>query len=147
MPPTIAASTSSVRIVNVAGCRRRRGSGVRRRSGRRDARARDRGRRRVRADAGVGDCRGRHLGDDRGHGRGRERAAAPEPQEVGAQVVGALVAVLGILGERGHDDLLERRAGRSGLRCDGGTGSSRTCLYATLTGESAVNGATPVTIS
>ena len=35
-------------------------------------------------------------------GAADERAAAAEAQEVGAQVVGALVAVLGVLGERGR---------------------------------------------
>ena len=49
----------------------------------------------------------RDLGDQRGDGRGRERPAAPEAQEVGAQVVGGLVPVVGILRQRGEDDLLE----------------------------------------
>ena len=40
-----------------------------------------------------------------------------------------------------------RSGGISGLRSVGSTAVSRTCLYATETGESAVNGATPVTIS
>ena len=65
-----------------------------------DAWARDGGRRCVRGRARGGDRAGGDLRDHRGDGRGHERAAAPEAEEVGAQVVGALVAVLGILGER-----------------------------------------------
>ena len=35
----------------------------------------------------------------------------------------------------------------SGLTADGGRGVSRTCWYATATGDSPVNGGTPATIS
>ena len=76
-----------------------------------DAGCRDRrllhGRRRgdTRADGGGADRW--NLGDQRGDGRGGERTTTPETQEVGAHVVGGLVAVIRILGERGEDDLLE----------------------------------------
>ena len=47
------------------------------------------------------------FGDERGDGHGRNRTTAPEPEEVGAHVVGGLIAEVGVLGERGEDDLLE----------------------------------------
>ena len=97
--------------------------------------------------AGAAAARRRDLGDERGDGRGRERTAAPEAQEVGAHVVGGLVAVVGILRERGEDDLLEVGRERRGCAATAASASSRTCLYATATGESPVNGTTPVTIS
>ena len=64
---------------------------------------------RARADrrAGGRGTQRRHLGDQRGHGCGRERPAAPEAQEIGAQVVGGLIPVVRILRHRGEDDLLE----------------------------------------
>ena len=88
-----------------------------------------------------GDRRG-----DRGHRAADQRAAALEAEEVGAQVVRRLVALVDVLGHRGEHDALHR-AGHVGSTDDGGAGVSRTCLYATDTGLSAVNGATPVSIS
>jgi hypothetical protein len=43
--------------------------------------------------------------------------------------------------------IVSKSWGSPATRCDGGIGSSRTCLYATATGLSPVNGGAPVTIS
>ena len=79
-------------------------------------------------------------------GRADQRSAALEAQEVGAEVLRRLVALVDVLRHRGEHDAVHR-AGQSGTSDDGGAGVSRTCLYATDTGLLAVNGATPVSIS
>ncbi len=101
--------------------------------------------------AAVADGRGRagrgHVGEQRGGGRADDGPAAAEAQEVGAHVVGGLVAVARVLRQRGDDDPLEVGRHVGIAFASAAPRSSRTCLYATETGDSAVNGATPVTIS
>ena len=113
---------------------------------RRRARAGGRRHWRSRGHDRRGDERGRDLALDRGDGRAHQRTTALEPEEVAAEILRRLVALLDVLGHRGEHDAVHR-ARDVGSMVDGAAGVSRTCLYATDTGLAAVNGATPVSIS